>query len=177
MVADRIMFWDLETENQPFHGAIASPRNPNNYVVLNGWAIDKAPYDGPIEYIYNRDVAEAKSRPWIHIPDDVWLIVMHNAPFEADWLLVQQRPEFMAFLKRGGRIFCTAYAHYLLSNQRDTYPSLNEIAPLYGGEHKVDGVKALWEAGKRTSEIDPALLLDYLINPKQGDVANTRTTF
>lgn len=102
---------------------------------------------------------------------------MHNAPFEMDWSLHQQRPAIMAFLARGGRVFCTAYAHYLLSNQRDTYPSLNEIAPLYGGEHKVDGVKALWEAGKLTSEIDPALLTEYLIDPKKGDVANTRTIF
>jgi hypothetical protein len=83
----------------------------------------------------------------------------------------------MKFLKRGGRIFCTGYAHYLLSNQRDTYPALNEIAPLYGGTHKVDGVKALWEAGYLTSQIDPALLLEYLISPTQGDVANTRTIF
>ena len=173
----RIMFWDLETENKPWFGAVASPRNPENYVVLNGWAIDTQPYDGAIEYIYNKDVTEAKSRPWIKIPEDVWLIVMHNAPFEMDWLLVQERQEFMRFLKRGGRIFCTGYAHYLLSNQRDTYPALNEIAPLYGGTHKVDGVKALWEQGKLTSEIDPALLLEYLISPTQGDVANTRTIF
>lgn len=173
----RIMFWDLETENHPYFGAVASPRHPDNYVVLNGWAIDTAPYDGAIEHIYNENKEQAASRPWITIPDDVWLIVMHNAPFEMDWLLHQQRDTIMAYLKRGGRIFCTAYAHYLLSNQRDTYPSLNETAPLYGGQHKVDGVKALWEAGKLTSQIDPALLLEYLIHPEKGDVANTRVMF
>ncbi|CAI3971378.1 DNA polymerase [Variovorax phage VAC_51] len=173
----RIMFWDIETENHGYFGATASPRHPDNYVVLNGWACDTQPYDGPIEYIYNENKEQAASRPWLVIPEDVWLIVMHNAPFEMDWCLHQQREEITKFLKRGGRIFCTAYGHYLLSNQRDTYPSLNETAPLYGGQHKVDGVKALWEAGKLTSEIDPALLLEYLISPTQGDVANTRTMF
>jgi len=173
----RIMFWDLETENKPWFGAVASPRCPDNYVVLNGWAIDTQPYDGAIEYIRNESKEQAASRPWLSIPDDAWLIVMHNAAFELDWSLVQQRQELHKFLKRGGRIFCTAYAHYLLSNQRDTYPALNEIAPLYGGTHKVDGVKALWEQGKLTSEIDPALLLEYLISPTHGDVANTRTIF
>lgn len=173
----RIMFMDIETENHGYFGATASPRHPDNYVVLNGWACDTQPYDGAIEYLYNKDKHEAASRPWVTIPDDVWLLVCHNAPFEMDWLLHQQRAEIMKFLKRGGRIFCTAYAHYLLSNQRDTYPALNEIAPVYGGQHKVDGVKALWEAGKLTSEIDPALLLEYLISPTQGDIANTRTIF
>lgn len=175
--ASAIMFLDLETENNPYFGAIASPRNPKNYVVLNGWAVDHQPMDGKIEYIYNRNVEEANSRPWLHIPDDVWLIVAHNAPFEMDWFLYQQRPEIQKFLQRGGRIFCTAYAHYLLSNQLDQYPSLNDIAPLYGGTTKVDGVKILWEQGKLTSEIDPDLLLDYLINPEKGDVANTRQIF
>lgn len=173
----RIMFLDLETENHGYYGALASPRHPDNYVVLNGWACDTQPYDGAIEYIYNENKEQAASRPWLVIPDDVWLIVCHNAPFEMDWFLHQQRDTIMAYLKRGGRIFCTAYAHYLLSNQRDTYPSLDETAPLYGGQHKVDGVKALWAAGKLTSEIDPALLLEYLISPTNGDVANTRTMF
>ena len=169
----QFMYLDIEVENKPWFGAVASPRHPDNYLVLNGWAVG----NGPIEYLYNKDKAEADTRPWLVIPDDVSCIVCHNAPFELDWMLHQQRDIAMAFLKRGGRFLCTAYAHYLLSNQRDTYPALNETAPLYGGQHKVDGVKALWEAGKLTSEIDPALLLEYLISPTQGDVANTRTMF
>lgn len=173
----RIMHMDIEVENNPYYGAVASPRHPDNYVVLNGWAIDTNPFDGPIEYIRNESKEEAASRPWVTIPDDVWLLVCHNAPFELDWMLEQQREELMKFLRRGGRVFCTAYAHYLLSNQRDTYPPLDEIAPLYGGEHKVDGIKVLWEQGVRTSAIDPALLLEYLISPTKGDIANTRKIF
>src|SRR5690606_31254463 len=104
------------------------------------------------------------------------VLVAHNAPFDVQWLLVHQRDRVMRFLESGGRVFCTAYAEYLLSTQQDTYPSLDRTAPKYGGSHKVDGVKIMWEQGKLTSEIDPALLLEYLAGP-DGDVENTRKVF
>lgn len=168
----RILFIDLETENHKYYGALASPRHPQNYVVAVGQALDTNPFDGEITGEYYTERPEK----WLNIPDDVWLLVAHNAPFEMDWFLVQQRPEIVKFLARGGRIFCTAYAEYLLTNQQETYPSLNETAPKYGGTHKVDGVKILWEQGKLTSEIDKDLLMEYLVGP-EGDIENTRKTF
>lgn len=174
MTPNKIMFFDLENENWEYFGALASPRHPENFVVLNGWAIEEAPFTGPVEYFEANTKEESKN--WLHIPDDVWLLVAHNAPYEMDWALFQQREEIVKFLKRGGRIWCTAYAHYLLSNQQDIYPSLDVIAPLYGGTHKVDGVKVLWEQGYRTTQIDRALLKEYLLGP-EGDVCNTRTVF
>lgn len=166
------MFIDLETENHKYYGALASPRHPQNYVVAVGQALDTNPFDGEITGEYYTERPDT----WLTIPDDVWLLVAHNAPFEMDWFLVQQRPEIVKFLARGGRIFCTAYAEYLLTNQQETYPSLNETAPKYGGTHKVDGVKILWEQGKLTSEIDKDLLMEYLVGP-EGDIENTRKTF
>lgn len=170
----RIMFIDLETQNHKYFGAVASPRHPDNYVVAVGTACDTQPYDGPIEGQYYASKEEAVR--WLSIPDDVWLLVAHNAPFEMDWFLFQQRPEITKFLSRGGRIFCTAYAEYLLTNQQETYPSLDATAPKYGGTHKVDGVKILWEQGALTSEIDKDLLLEYLLGP-EGDIENTRRVF
>lgn len=175
MVADHIMFIDLETQNNPYYGAIASPRHPENYVVMQGWCVEKTPYSGAIEMAHYKSKAEVPAK-WLHIPDNVWLVVAHNAAYEMDWFLFCQRPEIHAFLKRGGRIFCTAYAEYLLSHQLNTYPSLEETAPQYGGSRKVDGIKLLWEQGIRTADIDPALLAEYLAGP-EGDVANTRITF
>jgi hypothetical protein len=168
------MFFDTEVQTHQYYGAKASPRHPDNYIVAEGHAIDTAPYDGAVEYTYFNSKEEAKN--WLHIPDDVWLLVAHNAPFDLDWALATQREEIMRFLKRGGRIFCTAYAHYLLSNQQDTYPALDEIAPVYGGTHKVDGIKILWKQGYLTSEIDKDLLIEYLAGPN-GDVENTRKVF
>lgn len=171
------MIIDLETENHVHCGALASPRHPENYVVAEGRAIDTAPFDGAITGTYFSSKDEANAANWLAIPDDVWLIVAHNAAFEMDWFLVKQRPEIMAFLKRGGRIFCTAYAEYLLTNQQETYPSLDETAPKYGGTHKVDGIKILWQQGHLTSQIDKDLLYDqYLIGPG-GDIDNTRKVF
>lgn len=172
---NEIMFLDLETNNHQYYGAVASPRHPENFVVMNGFAIESEPYKGEVQYDHYPAKADVPQQ-WLNIPDDVWLLVCHNAPYEMDWFLFQQRPQIMAFLKRGGRIFCTAYAEYLLSHQMKTYPSLDETAPEYGGSHKVDGIKILWEQGVLTKDIDPALLAEYLAGPG-GDVANTRRIF
>ena len=171
---NKIMHIDLEVDNNPYFGAIASPRHPENYVVMLGVAIDEQPMSGERVLTHFQNKEEAAE--WLDIPDDVWLVVAHNAPFELDWMWVQQREKLEAFLKRGGKFFCTAYGHYLLSNQQDTYPSLDEIAPLYGGSRKIDGIKALWAQGFRTSQIDPELLAEYLIGPR-GDIENTRRVF
>lgn len=82
--------------------------------------------------------------------------------------------QFEAFLKRGGRVFCTMHGEYIASDFQSMYPSLDETAPKYGGTHKVDGVKILWEQGVLTSQIDPMLLHDYLVN---GDIPNTALCF
>lgn len=171
---NKVMILDLETNNNPYYGAVASPRHPDNYVVMIGWAIDEKPYSGEIKSNYFNSKEEAEG--WLKIPDDVWLLVAHNAAYEMDWFLYQQRSEIIKFLSRGGRIFCTAYGHYLLSNQQDTYPALNEIAPIYGGTHKVDGIKALWERGVLTKDIDRDLLTEYLVG-REGDIENTRKCF
>ena len=161
---------DLETENHPYFGAVASPRHPDNYVVAVGTAVGT----GPRNSVYYNNAEEAGD--WLHIPDEVDLIVAHNAPFEIEWFLTRQRDKFIAFLKRGGRVFDTAYAEYLLTNQQHQYPALDEVAPKYGGTHKVDGIKILWEQGVLTSRIDKQLLLEYLGGP-EGDIENTRITF
>lgn len=171
---NKIMFLDLETNNNQYYGAVASPRHPDNYVVMRGWAIDSKPFNGEIHSTYYNCKEDATD--WLEIPDDVWLLVAHNAPYELDWALYQQRPELQKFLKRGGRVYCTAYGHYLLSNQQDTYPALGEIAVKYGGKPKVDGIKILWEQGVLTKDIDRDLLTEYLAGPS-GDIDNTRRVF
>ncbi|WP_246258145.1 hypothetical protein [Pararobbsia alpina] len=66
--------------------------------------------------------------------------------------------------------------------------SMDEMVPAYGGNLKIDEVKALWEAGVDTPDIDKQLLMDYLCGtmhredvPKDsrahGDIGNTETIF
>lgn len=173
-MSDRITFMDLEVENVPYFGAIASPRCPDNYVVAAGYAHDLDPYDGEVTGVYYHNKDEAVN--WLNIPDDTWLLVCHNAAFEINWMLTQERQKFINFLARGGRVFCTQLGHYLLSRQQDLYPALDDIAPQYGGSHKIDEVVLHWQQGKLTSEIDKDLLMEYLIGP-EGDIVNTRLCF
>ncbi|QGZ00729.1 DNA polymerase [Klebsiella phage VLC1] len=181
-----IMHIDLETENNEYYGSKASPYCPDNYVVESAWRIDTTQADGTttvgptqsVRFNSRSEFVSANSSPngcgWFNIPEDCWLIVAHNAAYEISWFLTYQRQQFEAFLKRGGRVFCTMHGEYIASDFQSMYPSLDETAPKYGGTHKVDGVKLLWEQGVLTSQIDPMLLHDYLVN---GDIPNTALCF
>lgn len=186
MSTTSIMHIDLEVENNEYYGSKASPYCPDNYVVESAWRIDTTQADGTTtvgtvqstrfnsraEFLAaSADTGDAK---WFNIPEDCWLIVAHNAAYEISWFLSYQRQQFEAFLKRGGRVFCTMHGEYIATDFQSMYPSLDETAPKYGGTHKVDGVKILWEQGVLTSQIDPMLLHDYLVN---GDIKNTALCF
>ncbi len=186
MSTTSIMHIDLEVQNYEYYGSKASPYCPDNYVVESAWRIDTTQADGTVtvgttqSVRYNsrseflRGNSGVGADTWFSIPEDCWLIVAHNAAYEISWFLMFQRQQFEAFLKRGGRVFCTMHGHYIASDFQDLYPSLDETAPKYGGTHKVDGVKLLWEQGVLTSDIDPYLLHDYLVN---GDIPNTALCF
>lgn len=177
-----IMHIDLEVENHEYYGSKASPYCPDNYVVESAWRVDRTNQDGSVDvgtvssvrFAGREEFARAGAAAWCPIPDDCWLIVAHNAAYEISWFLSFARKEFEAFLKRGGRVFCTMHGEYIASDFQSMYPSLDETAPKYGGTHKVDGVKILWEQGVLTSQIDPMLLHDYLVN---GDIPNTALCF
>ncbi len=169
---DSIVFFDFETQNYEKYGHKSSPHNPDNFIVAAGWAYGK---DGPVEGEYYSD-AGGITLPFLDNPR-VKMLIAHNVAFDAGWLLSRHRSRFIEFIRRGGRIYCTQLVEYLLSNQQDTYPALDEVAPKYGGTHKVDAVKLLWEQGVLTSEIERELLFTkYLIGP-EGDIANLRKVF
>lgn len=177
----RVHVVDYETETHPWFGQLASPYCPDNYVVLEAGE-DIIIGGGDIKYEPRWESRYESREDWrsnwkgLRFKPDTAIVVAHNAAYEMSWWLEHDYDNFMAFLKRGGRVYCTAYAHYLLSNMQDTYPALNDTAPLYGGTPKVDAVKAMWEAGVLTSNIDPALLSEYLSGPC-GDIENTTKVF
>ncbi|AXY81902.1 DNA polymerase [Pectobacterium phage Koot] len=180
----KIIHIDLETENHPWYGQVASPFCPENYIVAPGWRIDTVDDAGTVHtgtvhdrYFHSKEEADAGA-DWFDMVADpaVMIITAHNAQFEIKWWLSKYRKVFEDFIKRGGRVACTAMAQYLISHQQELYPSLDETAVQYGGTHKVDGVKILWEQGALTSEIDKALLLEYLSGPN-GDIENTAISF
>jgi DNA polymerase I-like protein with 3'-5' exonuclease and polymerase domains len=89
---------------------------------------------------------------------------------------------WMTYVADGGNVWDCQLAEYLLNGmgQKDQMLSLDEVAPRYGGNVKVDEVKALWAAGVNTPDIEPSLLTRYLCGgPDEngvwqlGDVENT----
>lgn len=180
----QIMIVDLEVENFEYYGNVASPYCPDNYVVESAYRIDTVDDAGQlhmgdvfsVRFDSKAEFLEDNEGPhrWFSIPEHCTMIVAHNSSFEVSWFLSYQRKHFEDFLKRGGRVYCTQHGQYIASDFQEMYPGLDETAPKWGGQHKVDGVKILWEQGKRTSEIDPYLLHDYLVN---GDIPNTGLCF
>ncbi|QOV07727.1 DNA polymerase I [Acinetobacter virus fBenAci001] len=162
---------DFEVENYEYCGSLASPHCPENYVVAAGWACDNGLvkseyYTEPDQWLastaFDEDLLNSK------------VLVAHNLSFELHWLLATKFELIKTFLNNGGRVFCTQYAEFLITHQTEMYPKLEDCSVKYGGTKKIDAVKLLWEQGYKTSEIDQALLMEYLADEHSGDVANTR---
>ncbi|QQM15061.1 putative DNA directed polymerase [Acinetobacter phage Paty] len=158
-------------ENYEYCGSLASPHCPENYVVAAGWACDNGLvkseyYTEPDQWVastaFDEDLLNSK------------VLVAHNLSFELHWLLATKFELIKKFLNNGGRVFCTQYAEFLITHQTEMYPKLEDCSVKYGGTKKIDAVKLLWEQGYKTSEIDQALLMEYLADEHSGDVANTR---
>ena len=178
-----ILFIDIETQNNPYYGGVATAYCPDNYIVESGFRTDTTGTEGTIvgavgsvRYESRAEFLAASPSEWLPIEDDTWLIVAHNAAYEISWFMTFARESFEGFLKRGGRVFDTMQGEYIASDFQNLYPSLDETAPKYGGTHKVDGVKLLWQQGVLTADIDEMLLHEYLTGPN-GDIANTALCF
>lgn len=169
---------DLEVDNNEWYGQMASLNNPDNFIVEAGWLdINWGETIDPSKVQTHRSdtLEDSYDTSWFNL-DGIDLLVAHNAPYELKCFLSRYREETEKFLRRGGRILCTQYAEYVLSDFQHQYPALDEVAPNYGGTHKVDGIKLLWEQGVLTKDIDPDLLHEYLAGP-EGDVINTAKVF
>lgn len=114
------------------------------------------------------------------------LLVGFNIKFDIHHALTdpENYKAWMKWVADGGRIWDCQLAEYLLEGQDEQsfYLSLDEVAPRYGGHLKNDAVKALWEAGVNTPDIDKNLLLEYLIGAEgdekdKGDIGNTEAVF
>lgn len=117
--------------------------------------------------------------------DGCALLVGFNLKFDILHAIATDNENHKAWMKwvaGGGKVLDVQLAEYLLNGmvQQDHYLSLDEVAPRYGGNVKIDEVKALWEAGVNTPDIEPALLSRYLCGGndengqwQDGDITNT----
>lgn len=89
--------------------------------------------------------------------DDVEVIVGFNIKFDLHWL----RRYGITFDNK--RIWDCQLVHFILTGQRNSYPSLNDVCAHYGFETKLDVVsEEYWKAGVDTPDIPRDILEEYL---------------
>ncbi len=172
--------FDLETTTTDKFKRKASPFIPENWIVAEGWKLEG---DDKCSHKYFKKEKKSK-RSYLNIPTKASTMVGHNIKFDLLWELCRKNLTLEAFLKRGGKIWCTQYAEYLLQAQHPQWQmcSLNDVSALYGGEPKIDAVKLLWEDGVNTPDIPKDLLIDYLVGTEEeerngGDIGNTELVY
>lgn len=164
-----ILTCDLETTYGKYLKRVGSPFSPDFTVCCSGWKADTNPVETEY-YVRESDTGERTGGHGSHtgvfssrLRDTQWLVGA-NIKFDNLWYWLQIREE----LKRGLKVWDVLYAHYLLTGQLHNLarpeafrPSLNAVARYYGLPTKLDKVKALWDAGVRTEDIDEDILLEY----------------
>lgn len=173
------LVFDEETQIHQSHKRKANPWHPLNYVVMRGWK-----KQGDKQASWKRYTGKGPENR-LHIDPDVTVLVGHNIKFDLLYEMANcKNDELRKFFQRGGRIWCTQYAEYLLQAQDRKYHmnAMDDIAEDYGGRTKIDQIKALWEAGVQTADIDPDLLADYLVGTEEedrnsGDIGNTEKIY
>lgn len=175
---------DLETTTYTSFKKKANPFDERNYIVMAGALVAGEEWG---RAYYSESKEEASKQTWFVelLESGVKLLIGHNIKFDIHHLIQIQHnyDAYRKWIAEGGQIWDTQLAEYLLNGmgQQDQYLSLDEVAPRYGGNLKVDEVKALWESGVDTADIDEGLLHRYLIgDPEtgdQGDLGNTLLAF
>lgn len=95
----------------------------------------------------------------------VTTFVGHNIPFD----LCHSKVTFLKTKLSNFTVWDTQLAAYLLSGQRLTSPSLDDLCVKYGLPTKDDKVSAYFKAGKGADHVPRKMLLEYL----EADIENT----
>lgn len=176
---------DIETTIAPYMRRKASPYTDENWIVAIGWAWDK---DEPQHAYYG--ASPGGSNGWLKalLADDPAVITGFNIKFDMQHLL--RHPDdyaaYQDWIVRGGELWDTQLVEYLLDGmiEESHMLSLDEVAIRYGGEVKIDEVKAYWARGVSTEHIPQQLLLDYLVGRKledgttrPGDIQNSQMIY
>lgn len=172
--------FDEETQTHKSFKRKANPFNPLNYIVMRGWKLE-GQSRGTMEYFKSKEEVVP-----VPIPAEATVLVGHNLKFDLLYEMCVKGgyENLQDFYNRGGTIWCTQYAQYLLNAQEQKYHmcAMDDIIESYGGRKKIDGIKALWEQGVLTSDINPDMLEDYLIGTEEegrnsGDIGNTELIY
>lgn len=134
----------LDSETTFFHKG--HPFDPRNKLVCWSYAGDDA--SGAILWP-SGDVLQQKM-------DGGSLLVFFNAKFDLQWFVK------MGMTYDPTKIWDCQLAHFLLTNQTQAYPSMDEVAEYYGLPKKLDVVKLeYWDKGINTDAIPWEVLSEY----------------
>lgn len=172
----QVRIFDLETTTAKYFKRKASPFNQQNYIVAYGWK-DTGDTENKGFYCQSKDDEAHKN---FYIPDHIDLLVGHNLKFDMMW--IWEHPSFIKFIERGGKIWDTQLAQYILMAQEQKWhwASLQDCSIYFGGDPKYDIVKDMWESGMDTPEIPEDILMEYLLGGERaglGDIGNTELVF
>lgn len=129
---------------------------PDNYTVLYG---DKVVGEEKITILDHIDYSGA----------DVY--IGHNIKFDLHWIHREDK-EYYNLIKTK-KIWDTQIAEYMLTAQQSLYPALTDVSVKYAGTAKLDVVKAAWDQGVQTEDMDKNILTEYL----EGDLRNTEIVY
>jgi hypothetical protein len=181
---------DLETTIGAHAKRKASPFNPNNYIVMMGWATKDDPKPQGRRYSGDDYGRMRVADDFIHLISNPELRFVVGCNVKFDLLHLLNSPAALEawqdYVARGGTVWDLQLAEYIMDgqDQQSHMLSLDDLAIRYDEEMKVDEVKKLWEAGIDTPDIDPALLSRYLLGEdlpgggrREGDIGVTRNIF
>ncbi|WCA46272.1 DNA polymerase I [Caulobacter phage ERS] len=176
--------WDVETTIYTSYKRKGNPFDPRNFVVMSGYKHSLMGTTVIGDYFGKA----GRPRDWfVKLLQGIKVLVGQNIKFDLLHAFMDEqwgelnRLAWMEFVANGGLVWDTQLAEYLLEGmtQASQMISLDELAPKYGGNIKFDEVKALWEAGVQTYDIDEGLLRRYLCGTQEdhGDIGNTELVF
>ena len=159
-----------------------NPFDKRNYVVAAGIQLQN---EKPRCWYFGRQGPPAG---WLKPYLEGKIVIGHNIKYDLSHALndTENLLAWMKYVADGGLIWDTQLAEYLLEGmtEENHYLSLEEVSLRYGGDTKVDEIKLLWEAGVDTPDIEPELLIRYLIGGedetktyREGDIGNTTKVF
>jgi len=165
-----------------------SPHAPDNKIVLYG-SLELVDYSAPSRLSIASDDTVAR-QDWVdEVLGKADYLIGQNIKFDCMYLLYHHHDEFMHFVKRGGQIYDTQLAEYILTGQEDKMIPLSSkytldkkgtkvmtregLSVRYGGTDKDDRIAAFWNDGYETEDIPHTMLRDYL----EDDLRNTAMIF
>lgn len=172
----KIAVIDLETsiKNKDIGSNKASPFYKENCIVLGGVLVPDM-FTSKFHFFNCTEPATYIEADHFvgELLDDVDLLVGQNIKFDLLYLRRFFTEHYHRWVSRGGKVWDTQVAEYLLSGQKHKMWSLDKLSAAYGGTQKDDAIKEYWNNGVDTEDIPHEELLEYL----KYDLENTFIVF